>query len=251
MKTAQELALKISPNSPQENYKLIQEIQLAINSATAKLREENEKLKAQIETKKFDYGNDPEMVFHEELGWLHQLQVSAYTELKLRVEELEKERDSWKASHDNQVKLRRELMDRPDLKERATLVTKLHDEIESLQKQIVGLREVLQLCQIASCTCMTKSPEIKFHDATCRYRKVEECLAESTNFSHLYVRREVLEKTFKALEKLYAHAEEFSNDYNKGDFELPSLAACDMESMQCQFVESFEALNLARKELGE
>lgn len=28
MKTAQELALKISPNSPQENYKLIQEIQL-------------------------------------------------------------------------------------------------------------------------------------------------------------------------------------------------------------------------------
>lgn len=39
----------------------------------------------------------------------------------------------WKASHDNQVHLKRTLMDRPDLKERATLVVKMSQEIEKFK----------------------------------------------------------------------------------------------------------------------
>lgn len=40
----------------------------------------------------------------------------------------EVDRDMWKANHDNQVALKRALMDRPDLKERAALVEKLAAE---------------------------------------------------------------------------------------------------------------------------
>lgn len=47
-------------------------------------------------------------------------------------EEVEK----WKANHDNQVTLRRMLMDRPDLKERAALVSKLADENARLKKEV-------------------------------------------------------------------------------------------------------------------
>lgn len=53
---------------------------------------------------------------------------------------LQKEIDKWKASHDNQVKLRRMLMDRPDLKERAKLVSGLTEENQKLQKEIERLR---------------------------------------------------------------------------------------------------------------
>lgn len=53
---------------------------------------------------------------------------------------LQKEIDKWKASHDNQVKLRRMLMDRPDLKERAKLVSRLTEENQKLQKEIERLR---------------------------------------------------------------------------------------------------------------
>lgn len=50
------------------------------------------------------------------------------------VRKLSRDRDAWKASHDNQVKLRRALMDRPDLKERATLVQKMADELETIKR---------------------------------------------------------------------------------------------------------------------
>lgn len=53
---------------------------------------------------------------------------------------LQKEIDKWKASHDNQVKLRRMLMDRPDLKERAKLVSGLTEENQKLQKEIERLK---------------------------------------------------------------------------------------------------------------
>lgn len=53
---------------------------------------------------------------------------------------LQKEIDKRKASHDNQVKLRRMLMDRPDLKERAKLVSGLTEENQKLQKEIERLR---------------------------------------------------------------------------------------------------------------
>ena len=65
---------------------------------------------------------------------------------------LQKEIDKWKASHDNQVKLRRMLMDRPDLKERATLVSGLIEENQKLQKEIERLRgEVEKAWRWAGC----------------------------------------------------------------------------------------------------
>jgi hypothetical protein len=61
-------------------------------------------------------------------------------------EELVKDRDRWKSSHDNQVNLRRALMDRPDLKERAALVAKLQNRAEKAeaaykQKTMMTLKE--------------------------------------------------------------------------------------------------------------
>jgi hypothetical protein len=48
---------------------------------------------------------------------------------------LERERDKWKAAHDNQVNLRRMLMDRPDLKDRAELVSQISEKNELLERQ--------------------------------------------------------------------------------------------------------------------
>jgi len=53
---------------------------------------------------------------------------------------LERERDAWKASHDNQVELKRLLMDRPDLKERAKLISELRAERDQLRKVADELR---------------------------------------------------------------------------------------------------------------
>jgi hypothetical protein len=49
---------------------------------------------------------------------------------RLRAENLylQKDRDHWKASHDNQVKLKRILMDRPDLQDRASRMQALLSE---------------------------------------------------------------------------------------------------------------------------
>jgi len=44
-----------------------------------------------------------------------------------------KERDEWKANHDNQVKLKQIISDRPDLKERAALVQDLIGELRATQ----------------------------------------------------------------------------------------------------------------------
>lgn len=38
-----------------------------------------------------------------------------------RLAEVTKERNRWKANHDNQVEFKRTLLDRPDLKDRAVL----------------------------------------------------------------------------------------------------------------------------------
>lgn len=38
------------------------------------------------------------------------------------------------------------------------------------------LKQVLELCKVASCTCLTKTPEVKFHKETCRYRQICEAL---------------------------------------------------------------------------
>lgn len=51
--------------------------------------------------------------------------------VKAKLEEMTRDRDQWKASHDNQVELKRQLMDRPDLQDRATSLIKLHQQIST------------------------------------------------------------------------------------------------------------------------
>lgn len=48
------------------------------------------------------------------------------------VETLKRQRDEWKANHDNQVELKRIITSRPDLKERAPLVERLASERNTL-----------------------------------------------------------------------------------------------------------------------
>lgn len=45
----------------------------------------------------------------------------------------------WKSNHDNQVKMKKLLLDRPDIKERATLLTKLLEENERLKLELLKL----------------------------------------------------------------------------------------------------------------
>lgn len=56
------------------------------------------------------------------------------------------ERDKWKASHDNQVNLRRTLMDRPDLKDRAKRMTELLSYLSASQQEVARLRVALEKC---------------------------------------------------------------------------------------------------------
>lgn len=49
--------------------------------------------------------------------------------MEQRYEAMEKERDMWKANHDNQVKLKSALLDRPDLQDRARSLQLLHEEL--------------------------------------------------------------------------------------------------------------------------
>ena len=57
--------------------------------------------------------------------------------------ELLGERDSWKAAHDNQVKLKRIISDRPDLKERAKLAAELIEERDGWREAAYALGEAL------------------------------------------------------------------------------------------------------------
>lgn len=45
-----------------------------------------------------------------------------------------------------------------------------------------------------------------------------------------------------AAKELLVHAMEFRDDWRKGDFTLPSLAQCDMESMETKFEPLWDAL---------
>ena len=56
---------------------------------------------------------------------------------------LERERDVWKAAHDNQVKLKQIISDRPDLKERAKLVAELIEERDGWREAAYSLAEAL------------------------------------------------------------------------------------------------------------
>lgn len=53
--------------------------------------------------------------------------------------QLKQERDTWKANHDNQVKLKAAIASRPDLGERAAKVEEMAGEIERLARERDGL----------------------------------------------------------------------------------------------------------------
>jgi hypothetical protein len=52
-----------------------------------------------------------------------------------RIQELESEVAHWKSNHDNQKNLKSQLMDRPDLKDRAASIQKLQERIAELETQ--------------------------------------------------------------------------------------------------------------------
>jgi len=58
-----------------------------------------------------------------------------FYDLITQLTEVTKERDTWKANHDNQVKINQLLRDRPDLKERAGLVDRLIKERDQLRQE--------------------------------------------------------------------------------------------------------------------
>jgi hypothetical protein len=64
--------------------------------------------------------------------------------LRGRIAELERDRDQWKANHDNQAALKAALLDRPDLKDRATLVQSMAADRERLRAENEALRADLQ-----------------------------------------------------------------------------------------------------------
>ena len=57
------------------------------------------------------------------------------------IEQVERERDMWKANHDNQVAIKRIIAARPDLKERAPMVEKLMAERNRAQAHSIRQHE--------------------------------------------------------------------------------------------------------------
>ena len=76
-------------------------------------------------------------------------------DLERELEEARKQRDKWKANHDNQVAINRTLRDRPDLGERAKLV-------DALTKQRDALAEALQWYEKKVSDCRKVTPEGHF-----------------------------------------------------------------------------------------
>lgn len=182
-------------------------VQLAINSATAKLREENAELKDTATRVCVDLQSADEKC----------------DQLKLRVEELEKEKlDLWQAisiACNVQVSHFKNALE-------------FVEHVESLQKQIVGLRDVLSICVGMLDLYNTQFPST---DADMCLLKAERTLSNKDNFSHLYVRREVLEKCRIALQEFL--------DYSNG--------GCNPNLEDVYREQAREALTLARKELGD
>jgi len=54
---------------------------------------------------------------------------------------------------------------------------KRHDELRVWKAIAESMAEGLRMSLLGGCTCMTKTPEVKFHDSSCRYRKLSEILS--------------------------------------------------------------------------
>lgn len=197
-------------------------VQLAINSATAELREENEKLKKILcADSAFTCLNHTDSE-RNSVG-CPVCTKNERNQLKLRVEELE--RDNTRLN---------DAMNKFSNDEILCLHVTQAQEIDSLQKQIVGLRDAFS-------KVVDERPEadilcddgftMSFHKNSPLHKELINTLSESTNFSHLYVRREVLEKLITA-------------------YGMCQQAKCEDEIfVRCEDFK--KALTLARKELGE
>lgn len=49
-------------------------------------------------------------------------------------------------------------------------------EVSRLREAAMGVRKLLGSAMIGSCSCLTKTPKIQFHDENCRYRLIAESL---------------------------------------------------------------------------
>lgn len=85
------------------------------------LESENKCLKGQLFGLKDDY---------------HTLSV-AFAAREKRIAELESQVTHWKSNHDEQLKVKRQLLDRPDLQDRAASIKKLEAENNKLKCQVL------------------------------------------------------------------------------------------------------------------
>jgi hypothetical protein len=67
-------------------------------------------------------------------------------QLERELTQASKDRDSWKASHDNQVKIKNIIATRGDLKDRAPKVEKLVAELNQIKTNNAELLEALEAC---------------------------------------------------------------------------------------------------------
>ena len=63
-------------------------------------------------------------------------------QLERELTQVSKDRDSWKASHDNQVRIKNIIATRGDLKDRAPKVEKLVAELNNLKKYVSELEKL-------------------------------------------------------------------------------------------------------------
>lgn len=118
--------------------------------------------------------------------------VNERDQLKLRVEGLEKTSKELQDQNNQHSHDWKQLREQLGLDE-STIDTILN-HFESLQKQIVGLREALYSDIKERALLYLTVPTAA---------KVDFAMTKSTNFSHLYVHREVLEKLFQKWDCVY------------------------------------------------
>lgn len=68
-------------------------------------------------------------------------EIELIRRLTKRVRELQAERDRWKANHDEQVRQKRALLDRPDLADRAKSIQQLTARLEQAEAERDRLKE--------------------------------------------------------------------------------------------------------------
>lgn len=114
-----------------------------------KLRAENEKLRLQLDNAKLD-AEMPSALRELAVGCFHLKGCAALSDAEdikecdcqARYDSAIKERDHWKANHDNQVTIKAAILDRPDLNDRAKLVMDLIAEQERLRSCVGKLQDI-------------------------------------------------------------------------------------------------------------